>query len=149
MKTKRMTTLHLRKSTNSSRFRRGFFFIALTWFALSPTARAVDPPPDGGYPNQNTAEGDGALFSLTLGGDNTAIGFHALYYNTNSQNTAVGNMALQNNTSGSQNTAVGAGALTSNNGYDNTAIGVGALTHDTSGNENTAIGAQALAFPNG
>src|SRR6476659_7620474 len=41
--------------------------IALTLgcFALSPQARAVSPPPDGGYPNNNTAEGQDALFSLT------------------------------------------------------------------------------------
>ena len=31
------------------------------------TARAVVPPPDGGYPNGNTAEGEDALFSLTTG----------------------------------------------------------------------------------
>jgi hypothetical protein len=29
--------------------------IALACFALSPTARAVNPPPDGGYPDGNTA----------------------------------------------------------------------------------------------
>src|SRR5438552_15405274 len=58
--------------------------IALTLgcFGLSPQARAVDPPPDGGYPNQNTAEGEDALFSLTTGADNTAMGFDALYSNT-------------------------------------------------------------------
>ena len=39
--------------------------------ALAPSTRAVVPPPDGGYPNQNTAEGDSALFSLTSGTDNT------------------------------------------------------------------------------
>jgi Galactose oxidase, central domain len=57
--------------------------IALTLgcFGLSPQARAVDPPPDGGYPNQNTAEGEDALFSLTTGADNTAMGFDALYSN--------------------------------------------------------------------
>ena len=49
---------------------------------LLPTARAVDPPPDGGYANNNTAEGDQALFSLTGGFNNTAMGFHALYSNT-------------------------------------------------------------------
>src|SRR5438128_4223423 len=65
---------------------RVFLLVSLTLvcFALSPTARAVDPPPDGGYANQNTAEGDDALFSLTTGGENppkenTAIGFQALY----------------------------------------------------------------------
>src|SRR5437870_4139158 len=64
---------------------RGFLLIplalALAWLALAPTARAVDPPPDGGYPNFNTAEGEDALFSLTTGISNTAIGFEALYSN--------------------------------------------------------------------
>ena len=58
--------------------------IALTLgcFGLSPQARAVDPPPDGGYPNQNAAEGEDASFSLTTGADNTAMGFDALDSNT-------------------------------------------------------------------
>ena len=55
------------------------FAFALACFALSPVTHAqLLPPPDGGYPNQNTAEGDDALFSLTDGTDNTAIGFDAL-----------------------------------------------------------------------
>jgi hypothetical protein len=37
------------------------FLVAVVCFGLSPASRAVDPPPDGGYSNQNTAEGDGAL----------------------------------------------------------------------------------------
>ena len=51
--------------------------IALTLgcFELSPTALAVDPPPDGGYPNQNSAGGDDALFSLTTGADNALAGW--------------------------------------------------------------------------
>jgi hypothetical protein len=48
-------------------------------FVLLPTTRAVDPPPDGGYPNQNTAEGDGALQSLATGPGNTAIGSEAFF----------------------------------------------------------------------
>src|SRR5215468_7618837 len=73
------------------------FLIAfgLTCFGLLPAARAVTPPPDGGYPNENTAEGDSALFSLTTGSDNTAIGFKALLTVTYGfQNTAVGSKAL-------------------------------------------------------
>ena len=31
--------------------------VALACFAFSATARAVNPPPVGGYPNQNTAAG--------------------------------------------------------------------------------------------
>ena len=58
--------------------------IALTLgcLGLSPQARAVDPPPDGGYLYQNTAEGEDALFSLTTRADNTAMGFDALDSNT-------------------------------------------------------------------
>ena len=39
---------------------------------------AVVPPPDGGYPGGNTAEGASALFSLTTGSYNTAVGFFSL-----------------------------------------------------------------------
>ena len=64
--------------------------------------QAVNPPPDGGYPLGNTAEGEDALFSLTANGtDNTAIGFHALFgTTTGDENTAVGSLALNFNTTG-------------------------------------------------
>ena len=39
--------------------------LVLVCLALSPTARAVTPAPDGGYPGHNTAEGTDALFNLT------------------------------------------------------------------------------------
>src|SRR6476620_8040373 len=65
--------------------------LVLICFAFSPAARAVLPAPDGGYPGNNTAEGEDALFSLTTGGSNTAIGFQTLYANTTASfNTAVG-----------------------------------------------------------
>ena len=45
-------------------------------FILAATiVRAVSPPPDGGYPNQNSAGGDDALFSLTHGADNALAGW--------------------------------------------------------------------------
>jgi hypothetical protein len=149
MKTKNMTTLLLRNSVNRAPLWRGFLLIVLTLasFALSPTARAVLPPPDGGYANLNTAEGDDALFSLTTGSYNTAIGFQALYFNT----TGVGNMAngaqaLYFNTTGDGNTATGGEALLSNTtGSFNTATGSVALISNTTGNENTATGEGALA----
>ena len=34
-------------------------FALFACFALLQNAQAVVPPPDGGYANQNTAEGDG------------------------------------------------------------------------------------------
>ncbi len=50
-------TLPDRNSINRSRLQRGFHFVplafALAWLSLSPTAEAVDPPPDGGYPGNN------------------------------------------------------------------------------------------------
>lgn len=114
--------------------------------SLAATAFAVSPPPDGGYPNQNTAEGDDALFSLTTGPNNTAIGFQALYNNTTGhENTATGVMALASNTSGEANNAIGFAALSSNTtGFGNTANGVDALYHNTIGGENTASGLNAL-----
>ncbi len=122
--------------------------LALAWFALLPTSQAVDPPPDGGYRNQNTAEGTDALFSLTTGTENTAIGFDALFnLTTGFNNTAVGQSALYYNTTGSDNTANGALALFSNTeGFDNTGTGVDALYYNTTGALNTATGVDALFF---
>jgi trimeric autotransporter adhesin len=120
---------------------------ALALFVVSHTAQAVDPPPDGGYPNNNTAEGTDALFQLAGGFDNTAIGFDALFSNTaGSSNTAVGSFALQSNTTGIDNTANGSFALLENTTGDaNTANGIAALQSNTTGNSNTATGTVALA----
>jgi hypothetical protein len=122
------------------------FVVALT-FGLSPTAQAVSPAPDGGYANENTAEGDSALFRLTTGTHNTASGFQALFSNTTgSANTANGHNALGSNTTGNQNTANGGGVLASNTtGNANTASGHHALASNTTGSANTANGADALA----
>src|SRR5260370_32482788 len=91
--------------------------IALVWFTVSPAPEAfgVTPAPDGGYPNNNTAEGTDALKSLSsFGTDNTAIGFQALVNNTDGiQNTAIGSQALSGG-AGNFNTAVGFQALFSN-----------------------------------
>jgi hypothetical protein len=140
-----------------------FVAFTLICFALSPSARAVIPAPDGGYPGNNTAEGDSALFSLTSGLGNTGLGFQALFHNTignnntaegfralfnntrGVQNTANGMAALRNNTTGSFNTATGASALVScRTGARNTATGASALFSCTTGSSNTAIGVQAL-----
>jgi hypothetical protein len=124
-----------------------FVVFTLICFALSPAAQAVNPPPDGGYPNQNTAEGQNALFSLTTGHHNSAVGYFSLFADTTGfQNTANGAGALRNNTDGNYNTATGAQALFSNTiSRDNTAIGYRALFSNTIGQGNTATGSQALA----
>jgi hypothetical protein len=118
----------------------------LVCFALLPRAQAVSPTPDGDYPGANTAEGGpGALFSLTTGTDNTAVGSQALFgLTTGVQNTAVGAQALFNNTA-NRNTAEGFRALINNTtGTSNTANGVNALLRNVTGGFNTAIGFSAL-----
>jgi hypothetical protein len=144
------TTLTVRNSMSPATAGRGFLLLALALacFALSPTPNAfgVSPPPDGGYPNNNTAEGFDALLSLTSGSDNTAIGIDALERNTSgSFNTATGAGALLENTIGLNNTAIGFEALFSNTtGANNTANGSDALLNNTTGFDNTAAGANAL-----
>src|SRR5713101_1825503 len=102
----------------------------LIWASLCSSILAVDPAPDGGYPIENTAEGQDALFSLTNGADVTAIGFQAFYINTG----------------GYDNTGVGAKALFSNTtGFANIALGNDALYANTIGNYNIGIGQMALA----
>ena len=121
----------------------GISLACLTGFA--PKAFGVSPPPDGAYPNKNTAEGQDALFSLTFGNANTANGYAALKANTNGdRNTANGALALFSNVTGSENTATGYAALFFNRGSGNTANGIGALHSNATGNNNTANGQRAL-----
>src|SRR6266568_7968240 len=110
------STIDLTACRNIVRFWLGGVLLALILCsAVSPLARGALPPPapDGGYPGQNTAEGDNALFNLspTDGGFNTAIGWLSLFANA----------------TGSFNTGVGAGTLWANTSHNNTAVGAGAL----------------------
>ena len=120
--------------------------ILIASVTFSHDAPAVNPPPDGGYPNGNTAEGQSALLNLTTGGYNTAVGFIALRADsTASFNTAVGAGTLFANTA-NLNTAIGAGALLNNTtGIGNTATGSFALFQNSTGTFNTAFGHLALA----
>ena len=139
--------------------------LALHCFAVlsTPKAFGVVPSPDGGYPGGNTAEGQNALFSLTSGTFNTAVGFlsghtftignlntaigaGALLLTHADENTATGAAALLNSSGGFGNTANGAFALFSDTDGDfNTAIGDDALFHNTIGGNNTAVGDAALS----
>jgi hypothetical protein len=128
---------------------------ALLCFGLLPRAQAVVPPPDGAYPNFTTAEGQKALFSLTSGAGNTAIGWFSLKsVTTGGFNTGVGAGTLALNT-GDENTAVGTAALLLNTASGNTAVGSRALLNNTTGGTlgniqgldfgpNVAVGSQAL-----
>ena len=144
----------------------------LCLWAAGPKVQAVVPPPDGGYPNFTTAEGQNALQNLTTGAANTAVGWFSLFgdttgsfntatgagsllFNTGDSNTSFGAAALLFNTAGVENTAVGAAALLNNAGGPvgapkggpasaNTAVGASALASNTTGSVNTAVGASAL-----
>jgi len=102
--------------------------LTLLCFGLLPRTQAVVPPPDGGYPGGNTAEGQNALLNLTGGGFNTAVGW----------------LSLRGDMTGSFNTAVGAGTLFRNIAEENTAVGAGALLSNSTGIRNTATGTFAL-----
>jgi Chaperone of endosialidase len=135
------------RSPSRRRYPAVLLALALVFALLpAPNAFAVSPPPDGGYPNANTAEGDFALQSLTTGANNTAIGASALFNNTGGhENTASGVDALLNNNAGTGNTANGFQALFRNTtGFDNAAIGANALFSNTTASANTASGVRAL-----
>jgi len=122
----------------------------LVCLRFSPWLHAVSPPPDGGYPGGNTAEGQSALLSRTTGIYNTGIGIYSLLsLTTGSFNTAIGAGALLAQT-GNENTATGAGALLNDqNSVQNTANGAFALFNNTNNNANTATGYQTLFQNNG
>lgn len=117
---------------------------------------AVEPPPDGGYFNGNTAEGEDALYSLTTdGADHTAVGFHAIHnLLAQDSSTTVGSLTLSTTTATyGPNTAVGFQALLNNGvSFNNSVIGINGLMNNSSNNfENQAVGANVLtqASPTG
>ena len=142
--------------------------ITIFWIWVVPKAQAVSPAPDGGYPGFNTAEGQNALFNLSTGVGNAAVGWFSLSSNTDgsfntavgvgtllfnvgdqstgegTQNTAIGAAALLFNITGANNTAIGSGALQNNTADNNTATGVRGLLSNTTGEANTATGTEAL-----
>jgi hypothetical protein len=146
----------------------GLVVITLACFWVVAKTQAVSPPPDGGYPGFNTAEGQNALFNLSTGVGNAAVGWSSLSSNTDgsyntavgvgtlvfnvgdqstgegTQNTAVGAAALLFNIAGANNTAIGSGALQNNTADNNTGTGVGALLSNTTGGANMANGVFAL-----
>jgi Chaperone of endosialidase len=152
----------MRRLAHSEKFRGLVIAVAaLISLVPLPKVQAVTPPPDGGYPNFTTAEGQNALKNLTTGSGNTGVGWYSLFsdtaasfntgvgagtlvLNTADNNTAVGAAALLLNTTGFSNTGIGSTALLHNNGGNNTGAGAGALTSNTTGNANTAIGVGAL-----
>jgi hypothetical protein len=125
------------------------------------TALEIRPGGNGNY-NLNTFVGIGAGQNTTAAanvglafygpgkneGQNTALGYHALYSNTTgAENTANGTYALYSNTTGVGNTALSYDSLYSNmTGTNNTAAGVSSLWANTSGTSNTAYGTTALHF---
>jgi hypothetical protein len=119
--------------------------LSIACFVFLSKSEAVSPPPDGGYPGGNTAEGQSALLSRTSGTYNTALGVYSLLILTSGNFcTGVGAGTLLSN-SADENTATGAGALFSHiDGGGNTANGAFALFSHTSGIDNTVVGDRAL-----
>src|SRR5881275_577981 len=137
---------------------------ALVCFGLCQQVQsATDTPDPGSLPTSNTADGQGALGSLTTGLYNSAFGFlsvlslsdanfdtgvgaAALLVDNGGTNTAVGAGALLNNSDGADNNAVGAFALFNNvSGFFNNAHGRNALLNST-GSQNNAMGDDAMFF---
>ena len=145
---KKQNMKNLIRSINRSPLRCGFFTvaIALCWFVLSPTLKAIDCPST--CPGRsNTGVGIFALDSVNpaVGMNNTALGQSALTNDTNGfSNVAVGSAALANNTTGAFITAIGADALKNNNANLNVAVGFRAGFQNTTGNHLTGLGAAAM-----
>ncbi|OLD71840.1 MAG: hypothetical protein AUF68_08800 [Verrucomicrobia bacterium 13_1_20CM_54_28] len=142
----------------------GTVLSALVCFGLCQQVQsATDTPDPGSVPTSNTADGQGALGSLTTGLYNSAFGFlsvlslsdanfdtgvgaAALLVDNGGTNTAVGAGALLNNSDGADNNAVGAFALFNNvSGFFNNAHGRNALLNST-GSQNNAMGDDAMFF---
>src|SRR5205814_4525143 len=100
---------------------------ALVCFGLCQQVQSATdtPDPGGTLPTSNTADGQGALGSLTTGLYNSAFGF----------------LSLLSLSDGNFDTGVGAGALLVNTASENTAMGAGALLSNTTGGGNTSVGA--------
>src|SRR5438309_2171648 len=140
MKTKTSPTTN---SMNRSPLRRGFFVIAFAGLllALSPAAQAVDPSPDGGYPGDNTAEGPDALFSLTGGTGNIALGASAgTNLRTGNKNIDIGNAGVtdESNTIRIGNVANQSAAFIAGISGATVAGGVGVIV-DSSGHLGTVV----------
>src|SRR6266403_3207991 len=168
LKTKNMTTLHLKKSIGRSPLRHALLFIPLlfTCVLLPPSVKAGQcivsnscGPGTFCYTTHENILGDYGGFH-----DNTSAGCLALYNAQTTScgddrgpcatiysgpvmhyDTAFGSHALFNNGSGDYNSAIGAYSLYSNtNGTFNTAVGFEALRLNTTGTQNTANGVYAL-----
>ena len=123
--------------------------IALTLgcFALSPQARAVCQ--EGCLTNEQHRLGEDALFSLTTGIENTAIGLRCALLATQAASATRPSViqALFSNTTGNDNTANGfMRSLATQPAAHNTATGDFALYSNTTGDVNTANGHFALFY---
>ncbi len=120
---------------------------ALVCFGLCQQVQSATdtPDPGGSLTTSNTADGQGALGSLSTGLYNSAFGFLSVLSLSDANfDTGIGAGALLVD-NGGENTAVGAGALFSNTtGANNTAVGTFALFNNTAGPFNTAVGFEAL-----
>src|SRR5689334_15667633 len=129
-------------------------------FLFAAVTRGVEPPPDGGYLNSVTAEGEDVLFNVTTDGNSfTGVGYHAMYDFTSGGQpaTAVGASAISNVSLSVLCTALGfqacmiggAGSVVGykahlNGPHSNQVIGANALNVDATPLGCAAIGSGAL-----
>ncbi len=110
-----MTPQKLSHLNSTSSLGRGWSLIPLLIICLAFSQMVQATDLDGVLPAGNTADGTGALTSLTTGFGNSGFGFKALNFDSDgNSNAAVGFEALQRNVDGSFNTAMGAFSLGSN-----------------------------------
>lgn len=127
--------------------------LALGCWVLAPSIRAVQPPPDGGYPNGITAEGDGALSGSPPPENDTAVGYHAMHNlsGVSNNHTAAGSLSLSvtSHIGGYDTAAVGFQALLNGVNDLTFAVGHNALISGGVGLSNVGMGESAFANGSG
>lgn len=97
----------------------------------------------GGAISNNTVVGFDALQSNVVAGNNTALGYNALYFTTAQNNTAVGHQAGFYNVSGMESVYIGKDAGFNDTDGSSTFIGYNAGFGKTTGDSTTIIGRNA------
>ena len=115
----------------------------LVCFALLPRAQAVSRRRTAAIPASPRQKGQNALYSLTTGAANTAVGWYSLFSDTRAASTPVSAQGRSFSTPAESKYGHwrGGAFIQHHRRLDNTAVGAAALLNNTKGNNNTASGA--------